>query len=160
MLDFTTKYNHVNSRWTREQEDLVKRLWADGKSAKQIAIELDCGITRNAVIGKVHRMGLSKRERAPAKPKNRRAESFVHKINSGWTPKKAPTIPLPSVEPPEFRGLTFAQLEPYHCRYPRGDGPFLFCGQPIERGSYCAHCNQITHWIVTEREANRMNWWV
>ena len=42
--------------WTDERVELLKKLWADGLSASQIAAELG-GITRNAVIGKVHRLG-------------------------------------------------------------------------------------------------------
>ncbi len=51
--------------WTDERVELLKKLWADGLSASQIAAELG-GITRNAVIGKVHRLKLSAR----AKPTN------------------------------------------------------------------------------------------
>ena len=46
--------------WTDERVETLKKLWADGLSASQIAAELG-GITRNAVIGKVHRLGLSGR---------------------------------------------------------------------------------------------------
>src|SRR6202140_446027 len=51
--------------WTDERVELLKKLWGDGLSATQIAAELG-GITRNAVIGKVHVLGLSGRARAPA----------------------------------------------------------------------------------------------
>ena len=50
--------------WTEERVELLKKLWADGLSASQIAAELG-GITRNAVIGKVHRLGLSGRAKSP-----------------------------------------------------------------------------------------------
>jgi GcrA cell cycle regulator len=53
--------------WTDERVDLLKSMWSEGKSASQIAKELG-GVTRNAVIGKVHRLGLSNRA-APAKDK-------------------------------------------------------------------------------------------
>ncbi|MCC0076520.1 MAG: GcrA cell cycle regulator [Rhodobacter sp.] len=46
--------------WTDERVELLKQMWADGKSASQIAKELG-SVTRNAVIGKVHRLGLSSR---------------------------------------------------------------------------------------------------
>jgi GcrA cell cycle regulator len=46
--------------WTDERVETLKRMWADGQSASQIAKELG-GVTRNAVIGKVHRLGLSNR---------------------------------------------------------------------------------------------------
>ena len=51
--------------WTDERVELLKKLWNDGLSASQIAAELG-GITRNAVIGKVHRLGLSGRAKSPA----------------------------------------------------------------------------------------------
>lgn len=57
--------------WTDERVETLKRMWAEGQSASQIAKELG-GVTRNAVIGKVHRLGLSNRnddtaaEAAPA----------------------------------------------------------------------------------------------
>ncbi|MCP5075195.1 MAG: GcrA cell cycle regulator [Rhodobacteraceae bacterium] len=60
--------------WTDDRVELLKNMWGEGKSASQIAKELG-GVTRNAVIGKVHRLGLSNRatpakaakEKAPAK---------------------------------------------------------------------------------------------
>ncbi|MGZ3259711.1 MAG: GcrA family cell cycle regulator, partial [Croceibacterium sp.] len=51
--------------WTDERVALLSKLWADGLSASQIAAELG-GITRNAVIGKVHRLGLSGRAKSPS----------------------------------------------------------------------------------------------
>ncbi|TKD21771.1 GcrA cell cycle regulator, partial [Rhodobacter capsulatus] len=54
--------------WTDERVELLKKMWTEGQSASQIAKELG-GVTRNAVIGKVHRLGLSNRvEGAPAAP--------------------------------------------------------------------------------------------
>src|SRR6201996_7827675 len=52
--------------WTDERVELLKKLWLDGLSASQIAKQLG-GVTRNAVIGKVHRLGLSGRA-APSQP--------------------------------------------------------------------------------------------
>ncbi len=52
--------------WTDERVETLKKLWQDGLSASQIAKQLG-GVTRNAVIGKVHRLGLSGRA-APSKP--------------------------------------------------------------------------------------------
>ncbi|MCZ0813113.1 MAG: GcrA family cell cycle regulator [Pseudomonadota bacterium] len=46
--------------WSDERVELLKKLWGEGQSASQIAKELG-GVTRNAVIGKVHRLGLSNR---------------------------------------------------------------------------------------------------
>src|SRR6185369_705670 len=52
--------------WTDERVETLKKLWLDGLSASQIAKQLG-GVTRNAVIGKVHRLGLSGRA-TPSQP--------------------------------------------------------------------------------------------
>jgi GcrA cell cycle regulator len=60
--------------WTDERVETLKKMWSEGQSASQIAKELG-GVTRNAVIGKVHRLGLSNRAgAAPAKPAKEKEE--------------------------------------------------------------------------------------
>ena len=46
--------------WTPDRVEALKKMWSDGQSASQIASDLG-GVTRNAVIGKIHRLGLSNR---------------------------------------------------------------------------------------------------
>lgn len=53
--------------WTDDRVETLKRMWAEGQSASQIAKELG-GVTRNAVIGKVHRLGLSNRVEGEDQP--------------------------------------------------------------------------------------------
>ncbi|MGL4406338.1 MAG: GcrA family cell cycle regulator [Notoacmeibacter sp.] len=53
--------------WTDERVELLKKLWGEGLSASQIARQLG-GVTRNAVIGKVHRLKLSGRAKTTASP--------------------------------------------------------------------------------------------
>ncbi len=64
--------------WTDERVETLKKMWSEGQSASQIAKELG-GVTRNAVIGKVHRLGLSNRAGASSTPaperKSAKAES-------------------------------------------------------------------------------------
>ena len=64
--------------WTDERVEGLKKMWAEGKSASQIAKDLG-GVTRNAVIGKVHRLGLSNRAgastSAPEKKPSRASSS-------------------------------------------------------------------------------------
>lgn len=55
--------------WTDDRVEMLKGMWADGKSASQIAKELG-GVTRNAVIGKVHRLGLSNRLPGSERPED------------------------------------------------------------------------------------------
>lgn len=59
--------------WTDERVETLKAMWAEGKSASQIAKELG-GITRNAVIGKVHRLGLSNRVGGSDRPEEAEAD--------------------------------------------------------------------------------------
>jgi len=51
--------------WTDERVELLSRLWLEGRSASQISAVLGGGLTRNAVIGKVHRLGLAGRVKSP-----------------------------------------------------------------------------------------------
>jgi GcrA cell cycle regulator len=60
--------------WTDERVELLKKMWGEGQSASQIAKELG-GVTRNAVIGKVHRLGLSNRATGAATGKAGEAKS-------------------------------------------------------------------------------------
>ena len=69
--------------WTDERVESLKKLWAEGLSASQIAAQLG-GVSRNAVIGKVHRLKLSSRGRANAAPAR---------------PKKPATVAAPSPAP-------------------------------------------------------------
>lgn len=62
--------------WTEERVETLKRMWSEGQSASQIAKELG-GVTRNAVIGKVHRLGLSNRNGPAGKPEGATAEPEV-----------------------------------------------------------------------------------
>jgi GcrA cell cycle regulator len=62
--------------WTDERVETLKKMWGDGQSASQIAKELG-GVTRNAVIGKVHRLGLSNRAGTTAAPAGKAAVKDV-----------------------------------------------------------------------------------
>ena len=87
--------------WTSERVELLKKLWGEGQSASQIAKELG-GVTRNAVIGKVHRLGLSNRATSTSKsetsPKSdKKAEKTATKKNEpvakNSEPKATPPAP-------------------------------------------------------------------
>jgi len=67
--------------WTDERVEQLKKLWESGLSTSQIAAELG-NITRNAVIGKVHRLGLSGRAKSPssAVPRPRKARPSQHMV--------------------------------------------------------------------------------
>ena len=71
--------------WTDERVELLKRLWMEGLSASQIAGELGDGVTRNAVIGKVHRLKLSGRAKpASSAPRVRKPRAVsARRMSSG-----------------------------------------------------------------------------
>jgi GcrA cell cycle regulator len=69
--------------WTEERVELLKKLWMEGLSASQIAAVLGEGVTRNAVIGKVHRLKLSGR----AKP-----ASTTPRVRSAPRPARRPGL--------------------------------------------------------------------
>jgi len=82
--------------WNDERVDALKTMWAEGKSASQIAKELG-GVTRNAVIGKVHRLGLSNRTATPAKPADKDVKAKASAPKPKPTTEAEPTRAEPSV---------------------------------------------------------------
>ncbi len=133
------------SPWTVERMAALEELWRDGLSCSQIAGALGGGITRNAVIGKVHRSGLHKsyprgrlKRKQPRTPRKR----YVMTKKLG-PPEFAPTPPpraeawnaLPGSVPVNLVDLTEST-----CRWPLGDTrPFVYCGcQAVAGSSYCA----------------------
>ncbi|UYV39607.1 GcrA cell cycle regulator [Rhodobacteraceae bacterium D3-12] len=85
--------------WTDERVEVLKKMWGEGQSASQIAKELG-GVTRNAVIGKVHRLGLSNRSagsKTEAKPKP--AAKPEAKPRVAAKPKAKPAAKEPAKEP-------------------------------------------------------------
>ena len=87
--------------WTDERVDMLKKMWSDGQSASQIAKELG-GVTRNAVIGKVHRLGLSNRTPggAPIKPEPKAPSAAAPKPTAAAEakPEAKPAKPAPKTE--------------------------------------------------------------
>lgn len=148
--------------WSEAQIDSLKKLWSEGHSASQIAIELGQGITRNSVIGKVHRLKLAKRKatyRAEPKSKKRLARRerpaiavkrvpqakrpmLIHRPNE----REFVSAPLPKAEDvfiPLDQRIGVMGLTEHTCKWPIGDPcepDFHFCGQHKERtGPYCEH---------------------
>lgn len=132
--------------WTDERCDELRRLQGMNFSASQIGQRLG-GITKNAVIGKLGRLGIQGK-RGP-KPAPKPATVAKQRKARFQTP---PTAPQPPVEPvilPEPTGLqiTFMQLEPHHCRYPSGEGrDILFCGTTALEGlPYCSFHSRVCY---------------
>lgn len=140
----------TSSAWTDDRVQTLSRLWREGLSASQIACALSGGITRNAVIGKVHRLGLSGRGK-PSTPRARPPrEPRRGRIRRPPTP---PSCGLRWLEParasPPRRGTaTVLSVRRGQCRWPIGDPlavDFSICGSPAVRGAYCAGHAEIAY---------------
>lgn len=82
--------------WTDERVETLKKMWAEGQSASQIAKELG-GVTRNAVIGKVHRLGLSNRVGGGASEEETEVAVAPAPAATAAPPRAEPAAPKPAV---------------------------------------------------------------
>jgi GcrA cell cycle regulator len=139
--------------------ELLKQMWADGYSSTVIAARLG-GVTRNAVVGKAHRLGLAQRGKAPvrhARPRPKPAPNPAaprpkqpkreFSLDIGKPRNLRPPLPGQPLPPPaaeDVARIATLDLEPHHCRWPTGD-PLeagatrpLFCGKKKSPGlPYC-----------------------
>ena len=162
--------------WTEERVERLSRLWLEGRSASQIAGELGEGVTRNAVIGKVHRLGLSGRDPAPVDAPQLRAKatSPVEPIALAPVLEDAvseidvvPLAPQPisiglevlraasEVVIPLSDRVTILELGATMCRWPLGDpttSEFRFCGCRAHSSlPYCAEHARVAFQPVADR---------
>lgn len=151
--------------WTDERVEMLKKLWADGLSASQIAAQLG-GVSRNAVIGKVHRLNLPGRAKSGGQTKVRtkrttsapRSPNYASRSSggtvrtvtrsSGSAALKIDTDlvayqnvdmrPVENVVVPISRKLELVQLTEKTCKWPIGDplqSDFHFCGNDSDETS-------------------------
>jgi GcrA cell cycle regulator len=149
--------------WTDERVESLKKLWADGLSASQIAAELG-GVTRNAVIGKVHRLGLAGRAKAPASttPRARKPRAASHMVRLPRASLRGNTALAHAyelefeTEPEQIDNIiplgqrrSLLELTEETCRWPIGDpgtADFYFCGgQTITSLPYCAYHSRVAY---------------
>nr|WP_321454566.1 GcrA family cell cycle regulator [uncultured Cohaesibacter sp.] len=168
--------------WTDERVELLKKLWAEGLSASQVAAELG-GVTRNAVIGKVHRLGLSGRAKTtPTAPRARRPRTQTPRParpssgnatqTVGATALKVDAQPqttpqpkaekAPEVDPvvvPISKRASILTLTENTCKWPigdPGDSDFHFCGHKSESGSpYCKYHSEIAYNTGADRRRSK-----
>lgn len=145
------------SPWSDERVEILKTMWTAGKSASEIAGALNCGITRNAVIGKVNRLGMSGRDpsvattnyqRAMAKARANRAASY--RKPRAPKPPRPPKRRMyaapagPPTPPPNLKNAKTIMLRGYNeCAWPIyetvEDGHLFCCAPTAGSSSYCAH---------------------
>lgn len=137
----------MSAAWSKESLEALKALAGQGLSASQIAGQM--GVSRNAVIGKIHRCGIALRGHMhlaadrPAKPKREpkvRAAPIRHFLRRMVPEVKPPTMIAPEPPPPEG-GVALIDIGHGECRWPLGDPlspDFRFCGGAVRQGAYCA----------------------
>jgi GcrA cell cycle regulator len=149
--------------WTEERVELLRKLWIEDFSASRIAEELG-GVSRSAVIGKIHRLGLSGRDRPTpslkrqCKPRLSRSERRVWRpVSIGNSALKAEpemlveseTQPFQSAVVPIAKKLTLEKLTEHTCKWPIGDPrgeDFHFCGHDsLEAQPYCRYHARLAH---------------
>ena len=165
--------------WTDERVELLRKLWSEGLSASQIAAQLG-GVSRNAVIGKVHRLKLSGRGRATASaPRAKKASAGPAKTTVRPTRTITASIgatalqvqfdaepvarqvlrPVQNVVVPISRRLELTQLTERTCKWPNGDPlaeDFNFCGNDVgENGPYCGYHSRLAYQPAAERRRAR-----
>jgi GcrA cell cycle regulator len=160
--------------WTDERVETLKKLWTEGHSASQIAAELG-GVTRNAVIGKVHRLGLAGRAKSPssAAPRPRKPRAASHMMRVPRTSMRGNTALAHAydldIEPePELvdnvipigQRRSLLELTEETCRWPIGDpgtSDFFFCGGPtITSLPYCAYHSRVAYQPANLRRDRRL----
>lgn len=142
--------------WTEERVAILKKLWLEGLSASQIAKQLG-GVTRNAVIGKVHRLGLSGRA-TPSQPQRTtfKAPRAPRPVSS--TPAAPRRVAEPSHQPQPRQTVyrvegpgsaTVLTLGAHMCKWPIGDpssDSFTFCGRRSDDGHpYCVDHSRVAY---------------
>ncbi len=152
----------MTAGWTEDRVGALKKLWLEGQSASQIAKQLGGGVTRNAVIGKVHRLGLSGRA-TPSQPA--RAATTFRPARTRTTPPAQPSAPrrIEAVQPAprpvaptpvvasvaELPGTaTVMTLGAHMCKWPIGDPSsteFSYCGRRASEGVYCVEHARVAY---------------
>lgn len=140
--------NTFGKFWTGKRDARGKELWLLGWTAERIRLEIGA-VSRNSVISRAHRAGWDHPTRAeasrarrgkPAAPKPARAPKPVRPVS--FSPKRTAgaTPPLPFVTDdsgdPGTRKSLF-DLNLGECRWPYGDGPFMFCAAATGAAVYC-----------------------
>lgn len=163
--------------WTAERVEQLRNLWGAGLSALQCARELGGGVTRNAVISKVHRIRLDARpkNRAPARDKLASSPRRPAPVRvSGQFRSPAPSVaalppappPVEEITLPPSERVSIIDLRETHCRWPLGEvgrPDFGYCGgdAPVGEGPYCKVHARIAYtaggrqWTEAEKEAKR-----
>ncbi len=129
--------------WTEEKVESLKKLWGSGKTASQIA-EIIGGISRNAVIGKAHRLNLSAKIKTRTATSNQNFDNSTNEKNTQISKRGRKSRFKSLIIEKDFEPENPKQLEELtdnDCKYPIGhpnEKDFYFCGRTsLKDFSYC-----------------------
>ena len=134
------KYNSPHSPWTEERNDMLRELWAEWLSCSKIAAQLG-STTRNAVIGKAHRLGLESRP-SPVKFSDGSDRTMRRRVTKAHKEINTVVVPLFDDAPTRRATPVIIGSSTATCQWPHGnvgEPGFGFCGSASDAGRpYCA----------------------
>jgi GcrA cell cycle regulator len=134
-----TLTEQTNTTWDDERIETLRALWTDGQSARQIAEVLGC--TRNAIIGKSNRLGLSRSHNPSSEPKKSRDLKANNQTRAAQPVEvRAPTQSAPPIYKHVAGNKTILELDLRDCRWPLGneEPARFFCGaKALPDKPYC-----------------------
>ncbi|MDX9689199.1 MAG: gcrA cell cycle regulator family protein [Proteobacteria bacterium] len=173
--------------WTEQQIQTLKKMWGNGYSASEIAKSLGGGVTRNAVIGKAHRLKLSAGASAPRSavtPPSKTSGvvmTTIKKVSKRHDALRTlpPAQPIDTTLPPRAKarsldallrpidvakrseGIPVTKAGERHCRWPIGDPrspDFRFCGCEVHEGlPYCVEHARVAYQTVSRKSRANAN---
>lgn len=143
--------------WTEDRIERLKALWSEGKSASEIAVILGGGLTRNGVIGKIHRLKLDKRAKPSVKAMKAKGErgsagkyrgvvNAARKARASTLTLRPPMgeikppkpLPIPDDLPELSARKRLIDTGAHECKFCTGDpltADHHFCGEPVKPGT-------------------------
>ncbi len=158
----------TTTTWTPERVEQLRSFVVSGLTCSKIAAEI--GVTRNAVIGKIHRLGLSPERSAaaaarscpqPVRRQRRLAQRHMLRLIRAEAPQVAAGASAETLSVDSAQHCSLLELAQGKCRWPLGDGvsntgaaDFVFCGNETAAGfSYCAGHARMAYRLPARRRA-------
>ena len=136
--------------WTEQMVEDLRQMWLEGLTANEIAKKL--GVSKNSIVGKVHRLCLTarpspiKKKEETEEPKKTAQKQVIETINEEFLPEieEEETLEIEEIsapKPSKVNGVKLVNLDSHTCRWPIGDPrdeDFCFCVKKVRAGqTYC-----------------------
>ena len=149
--------------WSDESVEQLRQMWSEGLTANEIAKKL--GVTKNAIVGKVHRLCLKARP-SPIKSKNAEENTEISAVEDVTVVEEVAVeeeieivqeqnLPLENKDVVKTENVKLVDLDSHTCRWPIGDprdDDFCFCGKKVKAGqTYCDEHSAMAYVKATKR---------